>query len=84
MAILLARPGQSTWPNATALPELATAVGELGGTLDTPQSRVITVPIDTVLTPDKTYDKLHPNAEGESLIAEAFYTALRENNLIDH
>ncbi len=82
VSVLLARPGQSTWSNAKALPELAEAVSELGPVLDSPTSRVIVVPIDTVLTPDKTYDALHPNPEGESLIAEAFFKAMLENGLI--
>ncbi len=82
VAVLLARPGQSNWPNAALLPSLAEGIETLSATLDTDGSRVITVAIDRSLSPDHTYDGLHPNASGEALIAQHYLHAMKTHDLL--
>lgn len=81
VSVLLAQPGQSSWPNAKALPDLAAGVGSLAESLSTVDSPVIAVPAADTLTVDKTYDGLHPAANGELALADAWISALDTLNL---
>lgn len=82
VSVLLARPGQSDWPNAASLPELADGVSALSRDLTTDASPVFAVDIDQALLPEHTYDGLHPNATGEAMIADRFFEALMTNGLL--
>ncbi|MEM9601358.1 MAG: GDSL-type esterase/lipase family protein [Pseudomonadota bacterium] len=82
VTVLLGQPGQSRWANATALPALAEGVARLSRELDDPRSRVVAVPLHTRLTPEKTYDGLHPDAAGEAALAAGWLAALDALNLL--
>lgn len=82
VTILLGQPGQSDWPKAAALPELAEGVATLSNQLDSPSARVISVPLDSVLTTEYTYDGLHPDARGEAAMADMWFSVMEQLPLL--
>ena len=70
--------GPTTWENQECLKQINQGLIALQKNLDTPQSSITIAPTDQNLRPQPhLYDGLHPNSDGEKVIALAWFNAIK-------
>lgn len=82
VAILMAKitPIPAQFANVDSSRHYNALIPELAARLSTPKSPVIVVDMNTGFNPDiHTYDSLHPNEEGEKIIAKRWFDAIMAN-----